>query len=447
MAQRRRRIALTSIVLLALALSRACPALAGTETGHYRAKAGDQPLRVGLVRHFKGVKQITVLASSDYAVTRTGSTDKLASCTNLEPITIEAGTSQISLKPVSASSVNAGVSVTITSNDPSGMISVDSPGRPSKQYRGTIEVTLKSGCLNVVNVVGMEDYLPGVLTGEMPSSYPDEALKAQAVAARSFTLCALRRHASLGYDLCDDSHCQVYDGALREKPSCTRAVLATKGQVLAYKGRVASIMYCADCGGVTECYAEAHSDVVPYLPSVVEPAGINHRAWEKSYALAELSAKLLAGGVKEAEGLTKVSVTKTSTSGRALAIEIDGSKGSTTVSGLKLRSILGRSGIRSTLFTVDATVDGTVTFKGKGFGHGIGLCQVGAGALAAPPYSYTCEQILAHYYPGTTLSGSLEAKQTEAKGAPHPRPLLRGEGEGPIQSTAPVDVRVEEPAL
>jgi len=442
MTQRRWRIALTSLVLFALALSCAWPAQAGTEaggkagteTGHYT----DRPIRVGLVRHFRNVKQITVLASSDYTITRAGSTEKLASFTNLEPLTIEAGASRLTLKPVSGPAANAGASVTITPNDPSGMVSIDSPGRPSKQFRGAIEVTLKSGCLQLVNTVSIEDYLPGVLTGEMPSSYPAEALKAQAVAARSYTLCAHSRHASSGYDLCDDSHCQVYDGTLREMPSATRAVLATRGQTLTYKGRLASIMYCADCGGVTECYAEAHSGVVPYLTSVVEPTGINHRAWEKSYTLADLAAKLVAGGIKEGEGLQQVTITKLSSSGRALAVEIKGANASTTVSGIKLRLILGRGAIHSTLFAIDTAADGTITFKGKGAGHGIGLCQVGAGALASPPYSYTCEQILAHYYPGTALSpasGSLGSRQPEAV----TQPLSE-------QRTIP-DVRVETPQL
>ena len=132
MTQRPRRIALTSLVLFALALSRAYPVQAGTETGHYKGMAGDRPIRVGLVRHFRNVKQITVLASSDYTITGAGSTGKLASFTNLEPLTIEAGTSQITLKPVSGPAANAGASVTITPNDPSGLVSIDSPGRPSK---------------------------------------------------------------------------------------------------------------------------------------------------------------------------------------------------------------------------------------------------------------------------------------------------------------------------
>ena len=434
-----RRLAVVLVALLVVAQTYA--ALAGTETGHYVGGA-DEGIRVGLVRSFRGTKQITVLASSNYTVARGGSGEKLAACTNLEPITLDPAAGKLSLKLVNGSGVDAGASVTITADDASAMLSVDSPRKPGKQYRGALEVTLKSGCLQLVNIARIEDYLPGVLAGEMPSSYPDEALKAQAIAARSYTIRARGKHAASGYDLCDDSHCQVYDGAMREKPSSTRAVLATAGQVMTFGGRIASIMYCADCGGATECYAEAHNGAIPYMPCVVEPDGIAHSAWEKTYKIAELTAKLASAGIKGCDGLQKIAVAKTSTSGRARTFELTGSKGSVTMDGIKLRAALGRDGIRSTLCTVETSADGVVTFRGKGWGHGIGMCQVGAGALAGPPFSYTCAQILAHYYPGTVVTGSadgIEATSGEALAKPStPRqPVTQGEGERPSTTKRP----------
>ena len=455
MLQRRWRTALTSITALALALSYAWAAQAGTETGDYAAgatitAASLQTVRIGLVWRFKDVKQVTLLASCHYVVARTASNEKLVTCTNLEPVTIAAAEKSLSLTRANGTKVDVGTSVTVTPGDPGGTITVDSPGRPSKQYHGTLEVSLKSGSLLLVNSVHIEDYLVGVLAGEMPASYPIEAQKAQAVAARNFTLRSLRRHASAGYDLCDDSHCQVYDGSLRESPARVRAVLATAGQVATYHGQLASTMYCSDCGGVTECYAEGHKDSVPYLATVTEPAGTAHRGWEEFYKLAELSAKLVAAGIEEADGLTKVAITKTSSSGRALVVELTGAKGSVSVDGVRLRLALGRDAIRSTLFAVETAPDGTVTFKGKGFGHGIGLCQVGAKALADPPFNYTFDRILAHYYPGTTLSG-IGTKQVGATGrtAPQPSPQRGGSSVADTQrgESAPVEVRVVEPRL
>lgn len=420
----------TSIVLFALALSHACA-------------DNDPAVRIGLVRNFSNVRQITVMVSSGYSAISTGSGSRLASYTNLEPLAVKADESQLFLSPPKGPPVAGGASFVVKPADPRAVITVDSPGRETKQYRGALEVTLGGGSLRLVNAVHVEDYLPGVLVSEMPASFPDEALQAQAVAARCFTLCSRGKHSSSGYDLCDSAHCQVYDGCMRESPRCSSAVTTTRGQVLTYRNRIASVMYCADCGGVTQCYAETcGSDSFPYLACVTEPSDITHRTWQRAYTLTELAARLAAGGVKEAVGLKTLTVTKTASSGRALAIKITGANGSTTITGARLRSILGLSVIGSCLFTISAGPDGTVTFKGKGFGHGLGMCQVGAAALASPPHNFTYQQILAHYYPGTTLSpapsGTPKAVVQSNKGqAAAPR----------VGGSPTLDINLREPGL
>lgn len=360
-----------------------------------------QQILVGLTRGFKDVKEITVLASSDYVVNSANSKDNQIPCSNLEPITISAGTKTMTLRRPNGNTIDIGTSICVTAKDSNATISIDSPGRPSKQYHGALEVSLKSGSLSLVNNVRIEDYLVGVIAAEMPSTYPIEALKAQAVAARNYALHSRGKHKSSGYDLCDGPHCQVYDGALRETSAHRRAVISTAGQVLIYNGRLASTMYCADCGGITECSSEAHNGVAPYLTTVTEPEGTQHLTWTKTYTLAELSEKL------KTDGLSAISIKKTSSSGRALAIELTGAQGNMCIDGTKLRNTLGNSTIRSTLFTIKTNEDGTVTFNGKGWGHGIGMCQVGARALASPPFNFTFDKILAHYYPGTKLTGAV----------------------------------------
>ena len=372
---------------------------------------------------FKDVKQITVLASSSYTA---GS----ATFTNLEPVTLSAGDKAITLSAPNGNTIDIGSAVSVAPKDPAAVISVDSPGKLGRQYRGTLEVRLKSGRLQLVNDVRIEDYVVGVLVGEMPSSYPIEALKAQAVAARTYAIRCRGKHASIGCDLCDASHCQVYDGAANETSSCRRAVLATAGQVLTYNGQLASTMYCTDCGGITECYGPS----APYLASVAEPREIPHSTWSMTYTLAELSAKLIAAGFKQADGLQKVSISKMRSSGRAESVVFAGPKGTLTIDAARLRFVLGPGVIQSTMFAVQTSPDGTVTFNGKGCGHGLGMCQVGARALASPPFNYTFDQILAHYYPGTKLSGASGSAQPSAT-------------TGMPQQNAALRVRVTQPSL
>lgn len=417
---------------------------AGTETGR-----SDTTIRVGLLRSFRNAKRATVTVTSAYSVLKTGSTDKLASYTSLAPVTVQIANSSLSLAPKTGAAFSVGSSVTIAPTDPSATINIDSPGLQSRRYRGTIEITLQSSSLLVVNVLGLEDYLPGVLVGEMPSSFPEEALKSQAVAARCYTLCSRHKHESAGFNVCDSVHCQVFDGCLRETPQVAHAVAATRGQVLTYKGEIASVMYHGDCGGATQCYSDVYRQGdYPYLCGVEEPAGVPCSTWEKSYKPADLAARLLAGGVKEAAGLESVAVTKTSTSGRALEIEITGAKASTVVSGSRLRTALGAGIIKSTLFTIETATDGVITFSGKGHGHGIGMCQIGAKGLASAPFNYTYAQILDHYFPGTTLSPITAASATTTpKECPSPTARQKPLPSTKSDSTTPLAVRVLEPKL
>ncbi|MCX6377574.1 MAG: hypothetical protein NTU88_16320, partial [Armatimonadetes bacterium] len=158
-------------------------------------------------------------------------------------------------------------------------------------------------------------------------------------------------------------------------------------------------------GGVTRNYSDIQP--VPYLRSVTEPEDIRHITWQESFALGDLEKKLLKAGVKEAAGLKSVAVATTDTSGRALDLTITGSSASKTIPVSALRSALGADLIKSALFTIDPAADGAITIKGRGWGHGVGLCQVGAKGLALAPHNLTCDQILAHYFPGTQLSSGV----------------------------------------
>jgi len=138
-----------------------------------------------------------------------------------------------------------------------------------KQYRGQLEVSVAGSFLRVVDVVGLESYVQGVVAGEMPDSWPAEALRAQAVAARSFALARLVK--GKPFDLYSDPRSQMYLGVAGEKPATNAAVQATAGQVVVYGGKVATTMYFSSSGGRTASAADVFGTAIPYLVSKSDP--------------------------------------------------------------------------------------------------------------------------------------------------------------------------------
>ncbi|MCE5198218.1 SpoIID/LytB domain-containing protein [bacterium] len=366
-----------------------------------------ESIRVGLTG-YNSAAQLTLSASPSLSVSRVDTGESLvAEGTDL---ILSVQGSKVSVKSGAGEAVLSDGAVLAAPNDPSAILSLVSNGR-TRKYRGSVEVSAKNGALRVVNVVDVDDYLLGVLPSEMPDSYPEEAIKAQAISARTYALRNSRKHAAQGFRICDTSHCQTYGGVLAEKPKSTQAVLDTKGMVLTFDGQIADVMYSTDCGGATRNYSsENPTRSFPYLCGVVDPDDIPHICWEQNYTLHDLAVKLIKAGVKGADGLLSVVISKTEASGRALEVEITSSTGKNQISGEKIRSALG---LKSTLFSIESTTDGGVAIKGKGFGHGVGMCQTGAKGLALPPHSLTCEQILAHYFPGTAITPA--ASQTTAQ--------------------------------
>lgn len=137
-----------------------------------------------------------------------------------------------------------------------------------KWYKGSIHIINNEGVLTVINDVGIEDYVKGVTPAEMPSSWNMEALKAQAIAVRSYAIANLGKHASKGYDLVDSTMDQVYNGVLSETAATNQAVDETKGLVLTYDNKIISTMYSASAGGQTKSALEAWGNDIPYLQSV-----------------------------------------------------------------------------------------------------------------------------------------------------------------------------------
>ena len=282
--------------------------------------------------------------------------------------------------------------------DTSGFIQVN-----HTPYRGYIAILKRTG-LTVVNHVLVEDYLYGVVPKEMPPSWNADALRAQSVAARTFALKNRKRHSAEGFDLCSTSHCQVYEGMSAETRTTTAAVDSTHGEVLFYKGAIMDALFHTDSGGMTESSEYVWGSSVPYLRSVAE-VQMQTQPWNRTVSMSEFVQKLEKNGraigtLKEVR-LSPLTVGKGSSdrspSGRVRSAEFVGTKGRITLSGNDLRSTFS---LPSTLFSIRVGKT-DINFSGYGSGHGLGLSQWGAQALADKGKSY--KDILFHYYTDVTL--------------------------------------------
>ncbi len=263
----------------------------------------------------------------------------------------------------------------------------------SHEVRGDVVVRVHRDKLQVINVVSLEDYLAAVLGSEMPRSFPEEALKAQAVAARTYALHKKLEAYGQPFHLGSSVLHQVYGGVAREDPRTKAAVEATRGEVLTWELQPIEAYFHASCGGRTEEGLHALGRDLPYLPAVSCPcASLPQSRWEATVPLSELSR---AFGGKKVHELQIQGRTRT---GRVSRVATEGGR---SVDGVAFRARVGYGRIRSLHFEVKPKGRDALHFSGRGFGHGAGLCQWGAKALADGGSGYT--QILGHYYPGTEL--------------------------------------------
>lgn len=304
----------------------------------------------------------------------------------------------------------------------------------ARRYRGAIRVSPTDSGLVIVNVVGIEDYLRGVVPLEIGGSRsPAEqaAVEAQAIAARSYTwvrLAAVRAESRYpSYDLVATVADQVYGGVDAERDATDRAVRATAGLVLKYAGRVVDAPYSSSCGGETAAPDEVwRANGAPYLRRVSDriPGSTDRYycdpaprfAWTREFNEAELDAAvrsyLRSYSNAPADGPGKVrgfSIESRTPSGRVAQAAFLTDRGTFTVRGNDVRYVLRRVGgeiLNSTYFTVTTQTarDGVLTrlsLRGNGYGHGVGMCQWGAIGRARAGHS--ARAILAAYYPGTTV--------------------------------------------
>jgi stage II sporulation protein D len=280
-------------------------------------------------------------------------------------------------------------------------------------YRGTLDVLASEGRLWVVNTVRLEDYLRGVVGREIPPTWPLAALKAQAVAARTFSLMIRERSERAAperpfFHVTAGTQDQVYGGISAEDPAIDEAVLSTAGQILAYRGQIAWTFFHAASGGHTEAARAVWPTIdAPYIRGMPVPAESKEPSqnWEAWVRLSELRASLARVG-RSLGPIRDVRIVGRTASGRAAKVRIDHRNGRVRIPATQLRRALGYKRIRSTLFTVRRR-RGSLVFRGRGYGHGVGMSQQGARLLAEAGMRY--DHILSYYYPGTSLKRAEEA--------------------------------------
>ncbi len=271
-------------------------------------------------------------------------------------------------------------------------------------YRGELKLFAWQGKVRVVNILGVEDYLAGVVKNEMNPSWPLEALKAQAVLARTYALHKIKNPRSREFDLYADVRDQVYQGIRAEDERTWKAINQTRGEVLFYQRNLAEVFYHSCCGGRTEG-AEYVWGGEPraYLKSVSCQycQECPYYFWRYPEQGVLSPARLADALGYNGEEVAEIEVVKRSPSQRVMELRVKFQAGfQTTISGRDFRTRLGAEVVRSTLFRLEQESGGWVVF-GSGSGHGVGLCQWGARGMAEQGKNY--REILNHYFPGTRI--------------------------------------------
>jgi stage II sporulation protein D len=248
-----------------------------------------------------------------------------------------------------------------------------------------------------VTVIPLEVYVSRVLAAEGEPRAAEAAQQALAIAIRTYTLKNVDRHARDGFDLCDSTHCQVLRPST---PSSRRAAMATAGQILTYRGDVAEVYYSASCGGRSERAGDVWSGAdYPYLVSREDDVCKDDPVWMSDFTLRSVQAALTRAGF-EGRRLDDVRVDARTPSGRVARLHLSGLRPD-VIGGNEFRLAIGAVDLRSTAFSIEKRGD-SVRFTGRGFGHGVGMCVIGAGRRATRGES--ARAILAQYYPGLDLT-------------------------------------------
>jgi stage II sporulation protein D len=304
-------------------------------------------------------------------------------------------------------------------------------GSKGDRFGGELVLRKAAQGITAVNVIEVEEYLRGVVPWEIGRPNEDglEAVKAQAIAARTYTYAHLGHWEHLGFDAYDTVEDQVYRGRSGTHALCDRAIEATRGQVLTQRDELIRAYYSSTCGGHTSNLPDVWTrEPASYLQGGRDAASFDgesfcaqspHFRWTESWSAQQLGAQIRRHlpdelrrklGAAQIGTLVDLQVRERDRSGRVRRLAIVTDRAEFQLFGDRIRWVLrpiqSRFGIlRSTMFEVETVRDGdrlmAVHLRGGGFGHGVGMCQ--SGALGMSRQGYSVREILSHYYPGTKL--------------------------------------------
>ncbi len=421
--------------------------------GTVYAQTPENMIRVGI---WSNQRNILVSADVDYKIINIDKNQTLGRFSANEKATIAYNGNEFILNGKKIDAVR--ISILKLKNDDAYSIEVN-----NKKYRGDINIHITNGKsgMTVVNILSVEKYLYGVIAKEISPNWSLEAVKAQAVAARTYAFYSRNKHQNDGYDVCPTTDCQVYGGREGEVPRGIKAVDDTVDQVILYKDKLIPAYFHSSSGGYTENSENIWGTYLPYLRGVVDyDQGSPHYKWEKQFTPNELRELLIKAGYNigtiQAIGISPLAIqpmdtTDRGVSGRVKNIRFIGANGTIQLTGEKLRTILS---LKSSLFDVHIMLpvqksiefeisDGIgnvgnkkveinlpptsekgyftdkedlhrisgrpneiISISGFGWGHGLGLSQWGAKVMAEkgpqndPTYF---KEILKHYYQGVEV--------------------------------------------
>jgi stage II sporulation protein D len=270
-------------------------------------------------------------------------------------------------------------------------------------YRGDILIHLNAQWrLEVINKLGVEEYVMGLMKTEISPAWPFECLKAQAVVARTYALYQLDRNHNGMYDLKASTDSQVYSGIASEDPKTNLAVETTKGEVLITAGGYLPALYHACCGGHTEDAQYVFYDHPALIGVPCEYCKDSpHFEWENKISPIQLR-NLFLRQLYRMGTIHSIRILDQNPKGRVETLLIAHSLGNDIINGKQLRALIGNNIIRSTNFNVTQDEEDSFVCKGLGWGHGVGLCQWGAKTMAEQGANY--KNIVNHYYPMASLN-------------------------------------------
>lgn len=261
-------------------------------------------------------------------------------------------------------------------------------------YTGDIDVWKGDNGLYLINELPLEEYVKDVVAVEVRPDWETEALKAQAVISRTYAVYQKKMNGNSIYHIASSVIHQVYKGNNPDK-RVAHAVAETSSEILTFNNRPIEAFYHSTCGGRTENPEDVFGKNYPYLKSIESNCEISpYWFWEKRIQLTEIEKALNLSGIKE------ISIKSYTSTNRVKQLDIIDSSGTTTINATDLRKALGWSRLPSTNFHISRDGD-SIIFEGKGYGHGVGLCQWSTLQMAREGKNY--KEILSFFYPGTTI--------------------------------------------